>query len=110
MTRALALAAVLFAAPLGCGGDDYGGAGASGGGAGAAGMGAGGAGGAAGAPAAGKFGARCSVDAECTEPMAFCGDTFDRSGKLCSVHCTTSADCPAGSMGQKCNSKGQCRP
>ena len=105
MTRALFLAIAL--AVVGCGGDDYGGAGSSG----AAGMGAGGAGagGAAGAPA-GKFGARCNADADCTDPMALCGDSFDRDGRLCTVRCTTSASCPAGSMGPKCNTKGQCRP
>ncbi len=110
MTRAFALALTLATTVVGCGGDDYGGGSAGSGGAGMTG-GSGGAGGAGGAGVpAGKFGASCNLDTECTEPMAICGDSFDRGGKLCTFRCTVATDCPAGSMGQKCNTKGQCRP
>ena len=87
----------LFAA---CGGNDY-----PTGGGGNGGSGAGGAGG----MVAGAYGAACAMDADCTGPGAICV-LFDQTGMQCSVACTMASTCPAGSMGQKCNMKGQCRP
>lgn len=61
-----------------------------------------------GSPAdAGNFGKPCTGDVDC--PGGVCG-LFDMSGMLCTVPCTSAASCPAGSMGQKCNMRGQCRP
>ena len=67
------------------------------------------------APAAGAFGARCTTvsdsSTECTSGV--CTDTIDKIGyPVCSVKCTYGMDstCPVGSMGQKCNMKGYCRP
>jgi hypothetical protein len=63
------------------------------------------------------FGATCSVvsdsSSECTSGI--CTNTFDMSPMpLCSQKCTvlggTDPTCPMGSMGQKCNKKGYCKP
>jgi hypothetical protein len=100
MHRARALVFLLVTALAGCGGNDYpGGAGGNGG------SGAGGTGGA----APGAFGAACAMDADCTGQGALC-ILFDQTGMQCSFMCTMATTCPSGSMGQKCNMKGQCRP
>jgi hypothetical protein len=66
---------------------------------------------------AGSFGAACTVvtnnSSECTSGV--CTNTFDMVGHpLCSVQCTmlgmTDPVCPNGSAGQKCNTKGYCKP
>ena len=63
------------------------------------------------------FGAVCSVasdtSTECTSGV--CTDSFDMlATPECSQKCTvlggTDPSCPTGSMGQKCNKKGYCRP
>ena len=63
------------------------------------------------------FGAACTVvtdtGTECASGV--CTDSINMSGPpLCSQKCTMlGADdpsCPTGSMGQKCNMKGYCRP
>jgi hypothetical protein len=65
---------------------------------------------------AGSFGATCTTvsdtSTECDSMV--CTDAFDQLGVVCSQHCTmldaTDPSCPVGSMGQKCNKKGFCRP
>ncbi len=63
------------------------------------------------------FGAACTIvtdtGTECASMV--CTNTFDMSTTpLCSQKCTvlggTDPSCPTGSMGQKCNKKGYCRP
>jgi hypothetical protein len=63
------------------------------------------------------FGAVCTVvtdtGTECASMV--CTNSFDMSTTpLCSAKCTvlggTDPVCPTGSMGQKCNKKGYCRP
>jgi hypothetical protein len=62
------------------------------------------------------FGSACTVvsdtSTECTTGV--CTDSFNMLGDVCSVKCTllnmTDPACPTGSMGQKCNMKGYCRP
>jgi len=62
------------------------------------------------------FGAHCTTvtntSTECTSMV--CTDAFDMLGHICSQTCTllnmTDPSCPNGSMGQKCNMKGFCRP
>ena len=62
------------------------------------------------------FGATCTVNTdtstECTSGV--CTNAFDMLGIVCSQKCTllnmTDPSCPNGSMGQKCNMKGYCRP
>ena len=63
------------------------------------------------------FGGTCSVvsdtSTECTTGV--CTDSFDMAATpLCSQKCTvlggTDPSCPSGSMGQKCNKKGYCKP
>lgn len=65
--------------------------------------------------AAGAFGAACTTvsntSTECTSMV--CTDSFDQIGHpVCSVQCTQAdpSVCPVGSMGQKCNLDGYCRP
>jgi hypothetical protein len=67
------------------------------------------------AAAAGTFGAACTMvsntSTECQSGV--CTDTVDMLGHpVCSMQCTfgNNTTCPAGSMGQKCNMKGYCRP
>jgi hypothetical protein len=63
------------------------------------------------------FGAACSVVSDMSTECAsgVCTNTVDQSSTpLCSQKCTmlggTDPTCPVGSMGQKCNMKGYCRP
>lgn len=65
--------------------------------------------------ASGSFGAACTTvsntSTECTSGV--CTDSFDQIGHpVCSVQCTQAdpSVCPVGSMGQKCNLDGYCRP
>jgi hypothetical protein len=63
------------------------------------------------------FGSACTTvsdtSTECTSGV--CTNTFNQSPTpLCSQKCTilggSDATCPVGSMGQKCNQQGYCRP
>lgn len=65
----------------------------------------------------GAFGAACTVvtDTGSTEcASGVCTDSFNMTAPECSQKCTmlmaTDPSCPSGSMGQKCNMKGYCRP
>ena len=67
------------------------------------------------APPAGSFGATCTTvsntSTECASMV--CTDSFDMfPTPVCSVQCTQAdpSVCPVGSMGQKCNMDGFCRP
>jgi hypothetical protein len=70
------------------------------------------------APANQPFGALCNTatDSGSTECMSgVCTSTIDMlMHDVCSQTCTvlggTDPTCPTGSMGQKCNMKGYCRP
>jgi hypothetical protein len=59
------------------------------------------------------FGAPCQtvtdMSTECASGACQHFNMFPSPG-LCTLHCTTNAQCPAGSMGQKCNTQGYCRP
>jgi hypothetical protein len=64
---------------------------------------------------AGQFGASCTTvsltSTECDSMV--CTDSFDQlPTPVCSVQCTQAdpSVCPIGSMGQKCNMEGFCRP
>jgi hypothetical protein len=66
-------------------------------------------------PAPGTFGATCTVvsdtSTECQSGV--CTNTINMlPTPVCSVKCTVGNDstCPVGSMGQKCNGMGYCRP
>lgn len=66
-------------------------------------------------PAARTFGASCvtvsDTSSECDSGV--CTGTIDMVGHpVCSAKCTFGMDstCPMGSVGQKCNMKGYCRP
>jgi hypothetical protein len=66
-------------------------------------------------PAPGTFGATCTVvsnmSTECQSGV--CTDSINTlPHPVCSQTCTIGNDstCPVGSMGQKCNGKGYCRP
>ena len=62
------------------------------------------------------FGSACTVvsdqSTECASHV--CTNSFNMLGTVCSVKCTmlggTDPVCPSGSMGQKCNMQGYCRP
>lgn len=65
----------------------------------------------------GAFGAACTTvtDTGSTEcASGVCTDSFNMTAPECSQKCTmlmaTDPSCPSGSMGQKCNAKGYCRP
>ncbi len=53
------------------------------------------------------FGAVCAVSCDCASNVCF---TFGDGTRACTLACTTNTDCPAGSMGQRCNLMGVCRP
>jgi hypothetical protein len=57
------------------------------------------------------FGAQCDLaNDQCDHTMSLVCKFFMQLGNVCSKMCTVPADCPAGSMGQKCNTMGYCRP
>jgi hypothetical protein len=63
------------------------------------------------------FGAACVTASDTSTECAsgVCTSTIDQVGHpVCSQKCTmlggTDTTCPQGSMGQKCNMKGYCRP
>ena len=62
------------------------------------------------------FGSACTVVSDTSTECAsgVCTDSFNMLGIVCSQKCTvlngSDATCPNGSMGQKCNMKGYCRP
>jgi len=60
------------------------------------------------------FGANCQVvtdtSTECATGACHHFDQFPSSPGLCTLKCTADSQCPAGSMGQKCNMQGYCRP
>jgi hypothetical protein len=53
------------------------------------------------------FGEACAQDSDCTS--ATCRH-FEMLGDVCTALCTDNAACPSGTMGQKCNMNGFCRP
>jgi hypothetical protein len=59
------------------------------------------------------FGAPCQtvtdMSTECSTGACVHFNMFTSPG-LCTMKCTMSSQCPAGSMGQKCNMMGYCRP
>ena len=57
--------------------------------------------------APGTFGAPCTVNEDCDSNLCF---TFGQGGPLCTISCTDSSECPDGSRGPLCNSRGVCRP
>lgn len=54
------------------------------------------------------FGAECVGDSECMTGM-ICRN-FNMLGMVCTFACDEASTCPNGSMGQKCNMNGLCRP
>jgi hypothetical protein len=63
------------------------------------------------------FGSDCTVASDTSTECAsgVCTDSINMgSSDVCSQKCTmlmgSDASCPVGSMGQKCNAKGYCRP
>jgi hypothetical protein len=63
------------------------------------------------------FGATCTAASDMSTECAsgVCTNSFDMLGhSVCSQKCTalggTDPSCPMGSIGQKCNMKGYCRP
>ena len=62
------------------------------------------------------FGSSCTVVSDMSTECAsgVCTDSINQlPTPVCSVKCNTAgtgSDCPVGSMGQKCNAKGYCRP
>ena len=63
------------------------------------------------------FGSACTVVSDTSTECAsgVCTDSINMgSGYVCSQKCTmlmgSDPSCPQGSMGQKCNAKGYCRP
>lgn len=54
------------------------------------------------------FGATCTMDQECA--MGLVCRSFNMLGMVCTQTCTDSNQCPSGSMGQRCNMQGLCRP
>jgi hypothetical protein len=65
----------------------------------------------------GAFGAACTTvtDTGSTQcASGVCTDSINMTAPVCSQKCTmlmaTDPSCPSGSMGQKCNAKGYCRP
>ena len=62
------------------------------------------------------FGSACTVASDTSTECAsgVCTDSIDMTAPVCSQKCTMlmamDPSCPTGSMGQKCNSKGYCRP
>src|SRR5438046_9433140 len=62
------------------------------------------------------FGAHCTTVSDMSTECAsgVCTNSFDQLGTVCSQKCTvlngTDPSCPVGSMGQKCNMRGYCRP
>jgi hypothetical protein len=59
------------------------------------------------------FGAPCQTvsdtSTECSTGACHHFDMFTSPG-LCTLKCTMDTQCPAGSMGPKCNTQGYCRP
>src|SRR5262245_25216664 len=53
------------------------------------------------------FGEACTQDSDC---MSNTCRLFMMLGNVCTVLCTQPTECPSGSMGQKCNMMGFCRP
>jgi hypothetical protein len=65
----------------------------------------------------GAFGAACTTvtDTGSTQcASGVCTDSINMTAPVCSQKCTMlmamDPSCPSGSMGQKCNAKGYCRP
>jgi hypothetical protein len=51
------------------------------------------------------FGATCVSNSDCQTTLCF---LFGKGTSHCTQPCSSNADCPAGSQGQKCNGKGTC--
>jgi hypothetical protein len=58
-----------------------------------------------------KFGATCKTVSDQAPDCAMeaCAH-FMMLGNVCTLTCSADAQCPSGSMRQKCNMKGYCRP
>ena len=52
------------------------------------------------------FGACCTENSQCTSGVCH---AFGDGTQACTQTCSSSADCPEGSQGKKCNGKGVCR-
>ena len=52
------------------------------------------------------FAAPCQANDQCMSGLCF---SFGDGTMACTITCTTSDQCPAGSQGKKCNNKGVCR-
>ncbi len=53
------------------------------------------------------FGEACTDACECASALCF---TFGDGTSACTQTCSSDAECPVGSMGQRCNLMGVCRP
>ena len=53
------------------------------------------------------FGEACTTADDCKEGVCH---EFGQGGSLCTIACVAKTECPDGSEGQKCNSKGVCKP
>ena len=53
------------------------------------------------------FGEACANSCECASLFCF---TFGDGSSSCTLACSSNTECPSGSMGQKCNGMGACRP
>lgn len=52
------------------------------------------------------FGECCTAASECASGVCW---KFGDGSQSCTLKCSTAADCPSGSQGQKCNGQGYCR-
>ncbi len=53
------------------------------------------------------FGTACTSACVCSSGVCY---TFGDGTQACTLACTADTQCPSGSMGQKCNRQGYCRP
>jgi hypothetical protein len=63
----------------------------------------------AGGTALAGFGEACTGDTDCDPAVPVCRN-FNQVGMVCTKTCISDGDCPSGSMGQRCNMMGVCRP
>lgn len=55
------------------------------------------------------FGEACATAADCDPAVPVCRN-FNQVGMVCTKECQDNSECPSGSMGQRCNNMGVCRP